>query len=265
MRVPKPQLLVGAALVGIFSTAILTGSSFGETASTSTTSTSTSTTSTSTTSTSTTSTSLPPTTTARDSQDDTLAKILITLNARYAWGERSERVRSLQTVLGVDTDGLYGKQTRVAHLGALTFYGQPTSNVPAVPVTLSQPQKPNSVKTTVPATPTTTRPAGNACPQWESLATSIGWPAAQIPKLSRIMYRESNCQPGAWNRRDPGTGSRGLTQINSFWCSKNKYNPTGWLQARGVLSTCEDLFDPATSLRATLAIWQYAGWQPWGG
>lgn len=107
------------------------------------------------------------------------------------------------------------------------------------------------------------------CGEYHDLAISVGWTEAQWPKLSYVMYRESRCNTQSFNRKDPNGGSRGLIQINGYWCKKNKYNPSGWLQAQGILSNCEELFDAKTNLRAGLAMWNYSqqrnrcGWRPW--
>jgi hypothetical protein len=107
------------------------------------------------------------------------------------------------------------------------------------------------------------------CGEWRELALRVGWTEAQWPKLSHVLHRESRCNIGSFNRTDPNGGSRGLMQINGYWCRKNKYNPIGWLQAKGILNTCEDLFNPEVNLRAGLAMWNYSqernkcGWRPW--
>ena len=107
------------------------------------------------------------------------------------------------------------------------------------------------------------------CGEYHDLAIQAGWPESQWSTLSYVMYRESRCNTMSFNKRDPNGGSRGLIQINGYWCKKNKYNPTGWLQAKGILNTCDDLFDPLTNLRAGWAMWQYSqernrcGWRPW--
>jgi len=107
------------------------------------------------------------------------------------------------------------------------------------------------------------------CGEWHDLAMSVGWTEAQWPKLSYVIYRESRCNIGTINKSDPNGGSRGLMQINGYWCRKNKYNPSGWLQAQGTLNTCDDLFNPEVNLRSGLAIWNYSqqrnkcGWRPW--
>jgi len=107
------------------------------------------------------------------------------------------------------------------------------------------------------------------CGEWHDLAIAVGWSEAQWPKLSYIIHRESRCKIKSLNKTDPNGGSRGLMQINGYWCRKNKYNPTGWLQAKGILNNCDDLFNPEVNLRAGLAMWNYSqernkcGWRPW--
>jgi len=108
------------------------------------------------------------------------------------------------------------------------------------------------------------------CPQWQELAVAVGWPTDQLAMLDRVLYKESRCNIDSWNQSDPSGGSRGLMQINGYWCEINKYNPIGWLQEQGILQTCEDLFNPEINLRAGLAIYNYQvarygyGWGPWG-
>lgn len=107
------------------------------------------------------------------------------------------------------------------------------------------------------------------CGEYHDLAIKAGWPKSQWPTLSKIMYRESRCNNFAINKSDPNGGSRGLLQINGYWCRKNKYNPNGWLQQKSILKNCEDLFDSYTNLRAGWEMWQYSqhrnrcGWKPW--
>ena len=107
------------------------------------------------------------------------------------------------------------------------------------------------------------------CGEYHDLAISVGWNEAQWKKLSFVMYRESRCNTMSFNKRDPNGGSRGLIQINGFWCRPSRYNKNGWLQDQGTLQTCNDLFIPEVNLRAGLAMWNYSqqrnkcGWQPW--
>lgn len=108
------------------------------------------------------------------------------------------------------------------------------------------------------------------CGEYHDLAIAVGWSEDQWKKLSKIMYRESRCNTMSHNTTDPTkAGSRGLIQINGFWCLPNKYNPNGFLQKVGVLGSCDDLWNPELNLRAGLAIFKYSedvngdGWQPW--
>lgn len=107
------------------------------------------------------------------------------------------------------------------------------------------------------------------CGEWHDLAISVGWTEPQWRKLSYVIHRESRCGIGAFNKSDPNGGSRGLMQINGYWCKPAKYNPTGWLQAKGILQTCKDLHNPEVNLRAGLVMWNYSqdrnkcGWSPW--
>lgn len=107
------------------------------------------------------------------------------------------------------------------------------------------------------------------CGEYYNLALQAGWPASQWPTLSKVMYRESRCNTTSFNRSDPNGGSRGLIQINGYWCKKSRWSANGWLQDRFILNTCDDLFNPLTNLQAGWAMWQYSqdrngcGWRPW--
>lgn len=108
------------------------------------------------------------------------------------------------------------------------------------------------------------------CGQWYDLAIAVGWPKEEWSTMSYVLHRESRCNIGSHNKTDPASGSRGLMQINGYWCRPSKWSEKGWLQDKGILSTCDDLFDPEINLRAGLAIWQYGeekhgcGWRgPW--
>lgn len=108
------------------------------------------------------------------------------------------------------------------------------------------------------------------CGEWHDLAMSVGWPAEEWPTLSYVLYRESRCNIGSHNKTDPMSGSRGLMQVNGYWCRPSKWSQAGWLQDRGILSVCDDLYNPEINLRAGLAIWIYGeekhgcGWRgPW--
>lgn len=107
------------------------------------------------------------------------------------------------------------------------------------------------------------------CPQWWETAKAAGWPEELLLKLDKVIHKESRCNYDSYNPYDPAGGSYGLTQINGYWCTVNKYNPSGWLQAQGILNSCQDLFDPVTNFRAAMALYNYSlnrhgcGWNPW--
>jgi hypothetical protein len=115
--------------------------------------------------------------------------------------------------------------------------------------------------TTVASTTTITTIA--TCDDALQLALDLGFPADQLATLELVMYRESRCLPHAFNPNDPNGGSYSLTQINGFWCLPNSQWPIGWLQEKGILEECSDLFNATISLRATLAIYNNSGWAPW--
>ena len=116
-----------------------------------------------------------------------------------------------------------------------------------------------------PQEPSITQPPRSAkCPQYWQTALQVGWPKKQLATLDKIMFRESRCNPLAFNSEDPMGGSRGLVQINGFW--------TPWLKEQGVLSppkASQELFNPTVNLLSALHIYNYGvdrygdGWGPW--
>jgi hypothetical protein len=119
----------------------------------------------------------------------------------------------------------------------------------------------NSVVPTIPSTTTT---VVKGCAAYVADAITVGWSASEAPTIARVIMRESGCNPLAFNREDSNGGSRGLFQINGIWCNKSKAWPNGWLQEKGVISTCDDLFEPQKNIVSALYIWQHSkGWSPW--
>lgn len=143
------------------------------------------------------------------------------------------------------------------------------SPAPAPPITTSSTSTTSTTTTTTVPIEVMMTPGERSCPGWIPLAQQVGWPVEQLDKLSYVMWRESRCDPTVHNSSDPVSGSRGLTQINGYWCRPNQWTSNGWLQDRDVLETCDDLYDPETNLRAALLIWYYGvekgrtGWGPW--
>ena len=101
--------------------------------------------------------------------------------------------------------------------------------------------------------PTTTVPKG--CAQYVADAITAGWPADQAPVLARVMFRESRCNPLAFNSQDSNGGSRGLMQVNGVHET--------WLKEAGIITHLDDLFRPEVNIIAALHLWRIVGWQAW--
>ena len=131
------------------------------------------------------------------------------------------------------------------------------------PITVWQGLEPASPTppTTAVSTPIT---QPDACQTVFDMAQHVGWAEQDLTQLVAIAYRESRCNPKAFNPTDPNGGSAGVMQINYFWCKPSSYYANGYLQAYGLLRTCDDLFDLEDNLRSALAIFRYSnGWRAW--
>ena len=99
-------------------------------------------------------------------------------------------------------------------------------------------------------------PGVEHCASMMPVAVAAGWPTTELKKLSKVMWRESKCEPGAHNGKGLDD-SYGLLQVNV----------KGYLwKGRAVLCGLTekgDLFDPATNLRCALVLWKRSGWSPW--
>jgi hypothetical protein len=170
-----------------------------------------------------------------------LEPVIEVLLDEYAWGS-GDNVEDLQDILGVTVDGQYGPQTRAVHIALLESMGWSTENVPDAPAASS-----GSFSNSNP-TP--------QCTEWWDVARSAGWAEEDLPKLGRIMYKESTCRPGAISP----TKDYGLTQIN--WAAHGS-------RLTGLGITREDLLDPYTNLvqakyiADSAASWAGCKWQPW--
>jgi hypothetical protein len=104
-------------------------------------------------------------------------------------------------------------------------------------------------------------PDGESCPGWMDVAREVGWPEAELPMVGAVTYFEARCRMDV--RGDQGKSWTAFQVHTSSWCRPTRYYPDGYLQSLGIVSTCDNLLDPATAARAALAIWQYGGWAPW--
>ena len=92
--------------------------------------------------------------------------------------------------------------------------------------------------------------AGRPCPEWYDLARSAGFTGAQWREpLSRILFRESRCDPNADN---PTSTASGAAQI-----------VVGTWRA-----SCPDMpwsmrYDAETNLACAYQVWLRGGWSHW--
>ena len=144
---------------------------------------------------------------------------------------------------------------------------KPSAPTPAdlapAPITVWQGlEQPSPIPATTVVTTPITQP--DACQTVYNMAKHVGWPTDQLGMLVAVAYRESRCKPTAFNAKDPNGGSAGVMQINYFWCKPSRYFANGYLQAYGLIRTCDDLFDLEDNLRSALAIYRYSnGWRAW--
>ncbi len=131
------------------------------------------------------------------------------------------------------------------------------------PITVWQGLEPSApLPTTTLVTTPITQP--DACETVFNMARHVGWPEAELTKVVAVAYRESRCLPDAFNGADTVGQSYGAMQVNDFWCLPSKYYANGYMQAYGLLTVCDDLFDLEINLRAALNIWRYSnGWRAW--
>lgn len=107
------------------------------------------------------------------------------------------------------------------------------------------------------------------------LALMAGWEEKQIPRLSRIILRESggcpyrrggdivdkNCNVVGHDGSNHASDT-GLLQINgvNYNLKRNK-----WAAVCNQMNICEQepLLDPLTNLKAGRLLWEISGWDPW--
>ena len=136
----------------------------------------------------------------------------------YQFGERGERIKTLQVAIGsVRVDGVYGKITRREHVEKLNNLNLSTSNVPALPMSDIYNISNNP---------------SERCPQWTPLFKEVGLEPVEV--FSYLAWRESGCNPSAQNAKWDANGNMtyhlnkdksydtGLLQINSSWYSVTK-------------------------------------------
>jgi hypothetical protein len=104
------------------------------------------------------------------------------------------------------------------------------------------------------------------CDEWAGLAFDVGWPIEEIPRLLRIIHRESRCLPQACSTPDRPDLRRcrdwGLTQINDYSWKRT-------VRSQGM--EMSDMWLPDKNLSFALWLFRYSeastgcGWTPWAG
>ncbi|CAB4146389.1 Transglycosylase SLT domain 1 [uncultured Caudovirales phage] len=102
------------------------------------------------------------------------------------------------------------------------------------------------------------------CAQWFATAVDAGWPndPKVLKTLSKIMMRESACDPSACSTSDSGRQCRDYGLIQANW-----YAHHIWWEQMGLTPT--DMFDPYTNLHWAWLLYSgreakgQCGWQPW--
>jgi hypothetical protein len=108
--------------------------------------------------------------------------------------------------------------------------------------------------------------AQDKCVEWTQTAVDAGWATEDLPRLFRVMYRESRCLPDACSIPDQPQFRQcrdwGLMQINDY----------SWkTTVRNQGMQMSDMHDPYLNLVFAKWLFDYSedrngcGWQPWLG
>lgn len=110
--------------------------------------------------------------------------------------------------------------------------------------------------------PTTTVPySGPGCTEYAPEALAAGFTPAELPIILTIIELESMCFPYVVG--DNGL-SYGLAQIHApSWVRPNRWNPQGYLRARGLIDAEDELLNPALNLQAAWWVYVEGGWEQW--
>lgn len=168
---------------------------------------------------------------------------------------------------------LLGSVIAMSTYGIVALADSSVAEAPTVKEVVAPPATSTATTTTTLPIPVYSPPSDSHCPQWHETALEAGIPEEDLPRWDYIMWRESRCLTDVHNTYDPMSGSRGLTQVNGFWCRNSRYNKApngaGWLELQGIVTHCDDLYDPLTNLLAAKAIFDYGvergncPWLPW--
>jgi hypothetical protein len=107
----------------------------------------------------------------------------------------------------------------------------------------------------------TTLPPVGVCWPVYAYALDAGFTPEEALVVDRLAWLESRCDARAVG---DGGESLGLLQIHApSWCTPNRWNPVGFLQAARVLDSCQELFDPVVAVKAARAVYLEGGFEQW--
>lgn len=184
--------------------------------------------------------------------------IIEILSKDYTWMERSDEVAVLQEYLQVSTDGVYGAQTRNAHLEAMQSYGLTTANIP------------QQQQYTVTYRP---RPMRDNVPMPLLAEIQNLWPEDQWARAVEVAWCESNFIVDAKN---PTSTASGYFQLLRPWTKDPEDGGAvwGWIYdesgrklsaAAGLGITENEARWTIRNVRVAYEIWWRGGnsWSPW--
>lgn len=140
-----------------------------------------------------------------------------------------------------------------------TFDAQQRAALVALPDT---PMRLDGTRAVMPSGAVESFRAGH-CDQHRATFVAAGWDADTFDVwASRIVFRESRCNPNAFNR----SGARGLMQIMPIVLADMRQRPWLWsdaIAALGGVPSLTDLFDPSVNAIVARNLYAIRGRQPW--
>ena len=102
---------------------------------------------------------------------------------------------------------------------------------------------------------------GPGCAEYAPEALTAGFTPDELPIILTIIEFESMCLPHVIG--DQGE-SYGLAQIHApSWVRPNRWNPQGYLRARGLIDAEDELLIPSINLQAAWWVYVEGGWDQW--
>ena len=107
------------------------------------------------------------------------------------------------------------------------------------------------------------RGTGLSEPEINAVLALEGWAEEDIPVARCITWHESNWHVSAHSLTDPGSGSYGLFQINSWWATGAEPSWDKGQSPELGRFNLDRAFEPFYNARYALNIFRASGWAPW--